>query len=188
MALEDLTGDKYINALVATNPAATDGKAQGPGHLQGVKNVLKKTFPNLTGPVTLTQAQINQAAFPSGTAMVFAQAAAPVGWVGSVATWDHILRVVDADGFGGTTGGNMNPVTGLTITDPHVLTVSEMPAHAHTVDGFNVGTNVLSTQSLDHANVIPSTETTTTVGGGAGHSHNINWAPRHLNIIVALKS
>jgi hypothetical protein len=60
MSLEDLTGNKYINSLVSTNPVgSTDTKSQGDDHIRGIKNILLKTFPNLTGPVTATQAELN---------------------------------------------------------------------------------------------------------------------------------
>lgn len=60
MSLEDLTGAKYINALVATNPdGATDPKSQGDDHIRGLKNVLKTTFPNIDGAVTATPAELN---------------------------------------------------------------------------------------------------------------------------------
>ena len=47
MALEDLTGTKYIDDLVATNPAAGDNVSEGDDHIRGIKNVLKTTFPNI---------------------------------------------------------------------------------------------------------------------------------------------
>ena len=48
MALEDLTGTKYIDALNSANPVgATDAKNQGDDHMRGIKNVLKNTFPNI---------------------------------------------------------------------------------------------------------------------------------------------
>lgn len=61
MALEDLTGTKYINSLVVTNPdGATDPKSQGDDHIRGIKNTLKNTFPNVTGAVTADQAELNK--------------------------------------------------------------------------------------------------------------------------------
>ena len=59
MALEDLTGNKYIDALNSANPVVADDFDKGVDHLQGIKNVLKKTFANLTGAVTATQADLN---------------------------------------------------------------------------------------------------------------------------------
>ncbi len=60
MALEDLTGTKYIDALVSTNPPGTDGLDETDDHIRGIKNVLKKTFPNLAGAVTGTSSELNK--------------------------------------------------------------------------------------------------------------------------------
>ena len=59
MALEDLTGTKYIDDLVSTNPAAGDNVSEGDDHIRGIKNVLKTTFPNIDGAVTPTDTEIN---------------------------------------------------------------------------------------------------------------------------------
>ena len=61
MALENGT---YVNSLVPANPASTDGLAQADDHLRLIKSTIKNTFPNLTGAVTATQAQLN-ATLPS---------------------------------------------------------------------------------------------------------------------------
>lgn len=57
MALETGT---YISDLDALNPTATDPKAQGDDHLRLIKSTVKNTFPQLTGPVNATQAEINR--------------------------------------------------------------------------------------------------------------------------------
>lgn len=56
MALETGT---YVSDLVETNPLAGDGKSQGDDHIRLIKAVLKATFPNLTGAVNPTQAELN---------------------------------------------------------------------------------------------------------------------------------
>jgi len=56
MALENGT---YVNSLVPANPASTDGLAQADDHIRLIKSTLKNTFPNLTGAVTATQADLN---------------------------------------------------------------------------------------------------------------------------------
>src|SRR6266542_1390984 len=49
----------YVDSLVTTNPAGSEGGQQGDDHLRGIKQVLKNTFPSLTGAVTATQATLN---------------------------------------------------------------------------------------------------------------------------------
>lgn len=62
MALEDLTGSsKFISNLVASNPAGPDDRREGDDHIRGVKNVLKNSFPAITGAVTVTHTQLNTA-------------------------------------------------------------------------------------------------------------------------------
>ena len=56
MALESGT---YINSLNASNPAATDGLAQADDHLRLIKSTVKSTFPNIDGPMTATEADLN---------------------------------------------------------------------------------------------------------------------------------
>jgi len=49
----------YIDSLVTTNPASTDGLAQADDHLRLIKSTLKSTFPSITGAVSTTQAELN---------------------------------------------------------------------------------------------------------------------------------
>jgi hypothetical protein len=53
MALENLVGtDKYLGALVISNPVATDDRREGDDHIRGIKNTLKNTFPSLNAAWT----------------------------------------------------------------------------------------------------------------------------------------
>ena len=108
MALETGT---YIDSLVATNPTATDALAQADDHLRLIKATLKATFPSITGAVTLTHTQINDLqnlqgvlSAPSGTRMLFQQAAAPTGWTIDATHNDKALRIVNGSVAPGTGG------------------------------------------------------------------------------------
>jgi hypothetical protein len=59
MPLETAT---HISDLVTTNPAHSDQLSQADSHMRLLKSVLKTDFPGITGPVTATQAQLNQLA------------------------------------------------------------------------------------------------------------------------------
>lgn len=61
MGLESAT---YIDGLVETNPTSSDNANQGDNHLRLIKAAIKATFPNITGPVTATQATLNTAYLP----------------------------------------------------------------------------------------------------------------------------
>lgn len=56
MALESGT---FINSLNASNPASVDGLAQADDHMRLIKSTVKATFPNITGAVTATHAELN---------------------------------------------------------------------------------------------------------------------------------
>lgn len=49
----------YISTLNSLLPPSNDPKSEGDDHIRLIKAVLKSSFPNITGAVTLTQAQLN---------------------------------------------------------------------------------------------------------------------------------
>ena len=59
MALEDLTGTKYIDDLNSSNPAAGDNVSEGDDHIRGIKNTIKLTFPNVNAAVNATPTELN---------------------------------------------------------------------------------------------------------------------------------
>jgi hypothetical protein len=59
MAIEIAT---YISDLSPANPTHTDGLNAADSHLRLIKATIQATFPNITGPVTGTQAALNAAA------------------------------------------------------------------------------------------------------------------------------
>lgn len=117
----------YIDGLNDAWPLGTDTPDAGDNHLRLIKQALLNTFPNITGPVTLDQDDINGGylGIPSGTKMVFYQAAAPVGWTRTAisATLTNMLRVVVDGDPGATSGGTDNPI----LND-------KVPSHTHTVN------------------------------------------------------
>ena len=56
MALESAT---TINQLNPLNPVATDGLNQADEHFRLIKSTIQNTFPNITGAITSTQAELN---------------------------------------------------------------------------------------------------------------------------------
>jgi hypothetical protein len=49
----------YIDSLNSSNPTAGDAVSEGDDHLRLIKSTVKATFPNLSGAVTSTQAELN---------------------------------------------------------------------------------------------------------------------------------
>jgi len=108
----------FINSLDATNPPTSDGLVGGDDHIRGIKATLKATFPNITGAVNSTQAQIdaiaallvagvlraNGAAFP-GMIADHGCTTPPTGWL--VCDGQAVSRTTYADLYNaiGTTWG-----------------------------------------------------------------------------------
>lgn len=57
MSVESAT---YINQLSASNPTSTDLKSEGDNHIRLLKSTIQASFPNITGAMTATQAELNQ--------------------------------------------------------------------------------------------------------------------------------
>ena len=93
MALETAT---YIDDLVATNPTSGDNISQGDDHIRLIKSTLKSTFPNISGAVTPTHTQINDAlADSSFTPTVSGTTAAGTGtYTTQVGTYTRVSNVV----------------------------------------------------------------------------------------------
>ena len=145
MPLESAT---YIDGLNTGNPAGTDQIAQTDDHLRLIKTVLKATFPNITGPVTLTQASLNQG-IPAGIISLWSGSVAsiPAGWGlcdgstytkvagGSIVSpnlVDVFIRGAGSLSTIGATGGATSHSHTITV-DGTTLTTAQIPAHAHGV-------------------------------------------------------
>lgn len=187
MGLETAT---TINQLVTSNPLGTDSRSQGDDHIRLIKSTLKNTFPNITAPVTVTQDQINAIGVPgvinfSGMIVMWSGTLAqvPTGWklcdgTGTLSNGNPIpdLRGRFIIGSGGDSGATYNTgATGGTTTHSHTitiagtaLTVDQIPAHSHTINGGNAG-NFGNRADRDGGNdgMISTNET----GGGKPHTH-----------------
>lgn len=124
--------------------------------------------------------------FAPGVAMLFAQAAAPLGWTQDVTINDRVLRIVS--GAGGGQAGSWT-ISGLTVGDT-ALSIAQLPAHSHTAGstiavagGDSVPTSVRQPNATGVA--------TSSVGSGATHTHGLAssgaWRPAYLDIIRATK-
>lgn len=102
-------------------------------------------------------------AFPSGTRLMFAQAAAPTGWtqVTDDSATNRMLRVVNTAGAG--VGGSHSPILNNVV-----------PSHTHGYSGNTGG------QSSDHAHY--TSGTTAGMNGANPHSHGVN-DPGHSHTV-----
>lgn len=198
MGLEVAT---YIDGLVISNPAGTDDRSQGDDHIRLVKSVLKNTFPNITGPITLTQAQINAIKgnlVPVGFIGMWSGAITniPSGWklcngVGTISNGSPVPNLVDRFIMGSATnsGGNFNigqtggskDVSYTGSTASHTLTVDQIPSHTHTTGDRAYGFN--SNSEVDRIMKGSGTaQGTAATGGGQGHSHNLTISVTNGNL------
>ncbi len=193
MGLEVAT---YINGLVISNPAGTDDRSQGDDHIRMIKSVLKNTFPNITGPINLTQDQINAVLgnlVPVGIITMWSGAVAniPSGWklcngVGTISNGSPVPNLVSRFIIGSETnaGGNYNigqtggasSVTPSGVVGDTSLTVDQIPAHSHTIPVHSGNWGYYgNTPWGSHGN--NTTTVSGSVGGGKAHSHTFTATP-----------
>lgn len=141
MALETAT---LIHQLDVNNPAPTDQLRQADDHLRLIKSVLKNTFPNINGPVTATDEQINNPfSLPVGLITLWFGTAStvPSGW--AICDGSSVPR---SDGSGNVTvpdlrgrvpvGADASNAPGATFgSSTSSATSSSSGSHTHTVDG-----------------------------------------------------
>lgn len=154
MPLENLVGNVYIDDLNPNWPAGTDLPDAGDDHIRGLKQVLVKSFPAITGPVTLTQDEINRGSVPSNSICAFYQGAAPPGWSrvsGILNTF--AIRIIPSASVGGGSGGTDDPV----LND-------KVPSHDHSFAGTS------GIESADHSHYVSGN----TGGQSASHSHSVS--------------
>jgi microcystin-dependent protein len=127
MALETAS---FINQLNAANPQSTDSVSQADDHIRLIKSAIKATFPNITGAVTRTQAELNQPV-PVGFIGMWSGSivSIPTGWAlcdGTNGTPDLRDRFIVGAGSTysvGNTGGSASVA----------LTVAQLPSHTHSI-------------------------------------------------------
>ena len=177
MALETVS---YIGSLNAANPTSTDTVSQSDDHIRLLKQVLLNTFPNLTGPVTVNQDQMNNPV-PKGVIAMWYGAVdnVPSGWSlcdGTLETPD--LRDKFVVGAGTTyavaaTGGDV--ISG--VSGDHTHSLVSAGAHDHggvtgAVATFSTGTAGVALDVNNHTHTITSSGT---------HTHSVNAVGTHTH-------
>lgn len=125
---------------------------------------------------------VNASGFPSGTKMLFHQAAAPTGWTKQTSVDDSTLRVVSGS-TGGSIGGSVAFstlfATGKTVSlsgnvGATTLTVAQMPSHNHSVC-YNQNSSAINTWSLYKMGGTSSGVVYTgNAGGSNSHTHSLS--------------
>ena len=129
-------------------------------------------------------------AFASGTAMLFAQTAAPTGWTKSTTHDNKALRVVSGTaGSGGNAGfttafasytpsGNVSvagsvAMSGNIVVGNTTLSVNTIPSHSHSYSRSAGNTNTLSNAN-GGGNTVKNNSVTGNQGNNGAHNHNAN--------------
>lgn len=148
--------------------------------------------------------------FSSGTAMLFAQASAPVGWTKSTAQDNAAIRVVS--GTGGGTGGTADFTTAFAPQTPSgtvgntTLTIAQIPLHGHpwrsgyvnNVDSDTSGGFMINDTGNFTQPAFTGTPSNTGgeqiggTGGGGSHTHTftgdaIDLAVKYRDVILCTK-
>ena len=156
--------------------------------------------------------------FPSGTAMMFVQTAAPTGWTKSTTHDNKALRVVSGTASSGgsvaftTAFASQTPTGSVAVTSvtgtagATTLTTPQIPSHQHTSSqGFNTPQNPARpfAQLGSFNNTGPfQIATSNATGGGGSHDHPfsfssgsgtftgnaINLAVQYVDVIIATKN
>ena len=166
---------------------------------------------NITGTVTATLFSGPWANIPAGTAMLFAQTAAPTGWTKSTTHDNKALRVVSGAASSGgsvafTTAFASQAVTGTNAS--YTLTTADIPSHSHTATvtdsghthgsgnpaaGFlstngggsnfsGAGGGVFINITTTASNTTGITVANSSTGGGGGHSHSFTGTAINLAV------
>jgi hypothetical protein len=170
---------------------------------------------NLTGFVTNLTTAIKNIFVPSGTRMVFAQAAAPTGWTQDVSDTanNRMMRVVN-DGTGNGVAGSADPTImnvvpyhthgfttgGMNSNNPHSHGVYD-PGHNHySPVSTTTGSGTAGAQATGQQGAVYTGVANTGIGinnadinhshsgGTDGGSSQTNWAPRYVNLIICQKN
>jgi hypothetical protein len=133
---------------------------------------------------------LSVSAFPSGTAMLFAQTAAPTGWTKSTTHNDKALRVVSGTASNGgsvafSTAFASQAVSGTVGST--TLSTTQIPSHTHG-NGMSAGAG----GGVSCAGSLGASASTGAAGGGGSHNHTfsgtaINLAVNYVDVIIATK-
>ena len=225
-------------AAGATNVTNNNQLTNGAGYLTSSSTLSSS---NLSGALPAIDGSnlTGIAAFPSGTRMLFQQTSAPTGWTKDTSsTNNRALRVVSGSaGSGGSVafttafssqsvsgsvantsaGGSIGNTSAGGSVSNHTLSVSQMPAHTHTMRqlaaGLGCGPNIPQAGIVGTAacNTNSTSAVTFSTGGGGSHNHgfsgsshnpsfsgsshnhsfsgtSINLAVQYLDVIIAQKN
>ena len=162
MALEDLTGTKYLDDLNSSNPAAGDNVSEGDDHIRGIKNVLKLTFPNIDAAVNATPTELNYVDGVTSAIQTQLDAITANNWVTNARIADDAVGVAELSATG--TASSSTFLAGNNAW----ATVDALPSQSgHAGKYLTTNATTASWATLD-------TDANTTTKGLYEHEHTID--------------
>lgn len=146
----------YINQLDAANPLGSDPIASGDDHIRLVKSAVKATFPNITGPVTLNQDQIN--VLPTEVNAVGASVAS-LSSSTTTAIATKADKTITITATGGLTGGG-------DLTASRTVSIADGGVSAAKIADGSISTIKLVNASVDSSKLANGSVTPEKLSGG----------------------
>jgi hypothetical protein len=142
------------------------------------------------GPAADLQWQAETPDIPSGSVMLFCQAAAPTGWTQVTTHNDVGLRVVSGAGGGAVSGTAFSTVFAQSAVGNTTITQATMPSHTHPLGG---GGFVPTATGTIISNSAPSGAFGTacsigSTGSDGPHTHSVQLALSYVDLILASKN
>lgn len=134
---------------------------------------------------------------PSGTKMLFMQAAAPTGWTLDTTHNDKSVRIVS--GTGGGSGGSVDfsTVFGRSATDGTSLSTAQLASHTHLERARGVGSTDMGGATrymtnnfrfTDGGSLTSTVDSTAANGSGSSHSHGLDMRVKYVDSIICTKN
>lgn len=182
-----------VEAMRIDSAANVGIGTSSPGQKLTVAGTVESTSGGFKFPDGTTQSTAASAVIPSGSVVLFYQAAAPTGWTQVTTQNNKALRVVS--GSGGVSGGSVAFTTAFASKSVAgtiggtTLTTAQIAAHTHTVNGGDVG----GSNALQNVRNGSSPFTSSSTGGGGSHDHTftgtaIDLAVQYIDVILASKN
>jgi hypothetical protein len=136
-----------------------------------------------TKDVFITLPASQAAVIPPGTAMLFQQTTAPIGWTKQTTHNDKALRVVSGAASSGGTNA-FSTVNNQTVSvNNHTITQAEMASHTHSY----LPPQGQAGNSSGYAGYLSGNGNTGSAGSDTAHSHGItiSFAVQYVDIIIA---
>lgn len=193
-------GDNTVSTIKLQDDAVTEAKL-ATGSVTSTKLAANAVATSniADGAVTAAKIAAGAAGFPAGTAMLFAQTAAPTGWTKSTTHDNKALRVVSGTAGSGGTTAFTSVFTSRTPTGTvgsTTLAESQMPSHTHQLgyaggSGTTGPNNTLGAATPPYGGLLFGVTTYPTGGGGA-HNHSftgtaLDFNVQYVDVIIAVK-